>query len=201
MTSSTSPVREAKLRKVVLIGDSIRIGYQEYVEEFLKGLAVVRFPKGSSFTSTDVLIHVDDWIIAHKPDVVHINCGLHDVRREKSTGKIKTPLGRYKADISKILQRIVHGTSAKLIWATSTPVNEEWHNEIKDFDRFLDDIRVYNAVSIEICRELGVEVNDLYGRISKAGADALLAPDGVHFVEEGWRTLGREVAERIKPHL
>ena len=189
------------MKKVVLIGDSIRIGYQKYVVEDLEGLAVVRFPKGNSFASTDVLIHVDDWIIAHEPDVVHINCGLHDVKRNKSTGEIKTPLEQYKANIRKILQKIVDDTNAKLIWATSTPVNEERHNEVMDFDRFLDDIRIYNEVSAEICGRFGIDVNDLYELVLQAGPEDLLNRDGVHFTQEGYVLLGKAVATSIESGL
>jgi lysophospholipase L1-like esterase len=70
-----------------------------------------------------------------------------------------------------------------------------------DFDRFLDDIREYNAASIEICGKLGTEVNDLYYTVSESGADGFLGRDGVHFGEEGYRILGREVAGTIRRHL
>ena len=89
----------------------------------------------------------------------------------------------------------------KVIWATTTPVNEAWHHAQKPFDRFEADVMAYNAAASEIASQLGVPIDDLYGIVTAAGRDRLLLPDGVHFTQDGYRLLGKAVADAIRHHL
>ena len=81
------------LPRVVLIGDSIRDGYQRVVVGRLEGRAeVVGF--GSS-TTRSLLEKLDAWIVARDPAVVHINCGLHDCAIEPG-GELRVPIEEYQ---------------------------------------------------------------------------------------------------------
>src|SRR5215213_10037927 len=71
----------AALPKVALVGDSIRLGYGPKVAERLKGRAVVLSLEDNGGDSGNVLAHLEEWILREKPDVVHLNCGLHDLKR------------------------------------------------------------------------------------------------------------------------
>src|SRR5690242_14324262 len=78
------PVAEAaELPKVVLIGDSIRLGYAPLVAKRLAGQAVVVSPAANGGDSANVLKHLDEWVLREKPDVIHLNCGLHDLKQAK----------------------------------------------------------------------------------------------------------------------
>ena len=70
------------MKKVILIGDSIRMGYQPTVQQALLNQAHVWVPQENGGTSTNVLAHLDEWILSHRPDIVHLNCGLHDLKTE-----------------------------------------------------------------------------------------------------------------------
>ena len=70
------------MKRVVLIGDSIRMGYQATACRELEGLAEVWKPEQNGGTTQKVLENLDEWAIAQKPDIVHVNCGLHDLRKE-----------------------------------------------------------------------------------------------------------------------
>jgi lysophospholipase L1-like esterase len=189
------------LKKVLLIGDSIRMGYQKTVENELRDIGAVRSPKQNCYDSTAVLSHLDEWVLLRKPGLVHINCGLHDVKRDKETSDINTPVGIYRSNVERILISILGQTEAQVIWATTTPVIEKWHNNCKDFNRFTDDITEYNAAALAVCRDVGVEVNDLHGFVVSTGIETLMAPDGVHYTDEASRQIGVHVARVIRSRL
>lgn len=189
------------MKRVVLIGDSIRIGYQEIVRRELEGQAELRWPDQNGGTSRNVLSHLEEWVFAQAPQIVHLNCGLHDLRKEFGAQQPAVPLPEYRANLESIFERILAQGTIQLIWATTTPVNEVWHHENKPFDRFEADVLAYNAESLAVCRRFGVPVNDLYEVIMAAGRDSLLAKDGVHYEQAGYELLGRAVAQAIRAYL
>ena len=189
------------MRRVVLIGDSIRIGYQAAVERELTGLAEVWGPGENGGTSENVLAHLDEWVIARRPDIVHLNCGLHDLRIERGRNERAVPLPQYRANLDTIFGRIRNETDAAIIWATTTPVNERWHREKKDFDRRESDVAAYNQAAGEGANRMDTPIDDLYAVVMEHGRDTILSPDGVHYGEAGYKLLGRAVAEAIRAQL
>lgn len=194
MTNETKPL-------VVLVGDSIRMGYQATVIDALADVAEIWVPEANGGDSRNVLAHLDEWILARRPQVVHINCGLHDLKRDFAEGQFQVPLEEYARNVRQILARLQSESNAKVQWATTTPVDEKLHHKNKDFDRFEADVDAYNAVAEAICGELGVPVDDLYAVIEQSGKNKLIKEDGVHFVEEGSAVLGRAVAAYIRANL
>ena len=186
------------MRTVVLIGASIRMGYEDVVRAQLAGLAAVWAPEDNGGTSENVLAHLDQWVLSRHADVVHINCGLHDINTEFDQGTAAVPLSAYTENVRRILERLRDKAEAMVVWASSTPVNQDWHNANKLFDRFEEDVVAYNAAASEIAQELGITVNDLFSVVSSAGRDDLLLEDGVHFKPEGYALLGEAVAGCIK---
>lgn len=171
------------MKSVLLIGDSIRIGYQETVRRELEGMAEVRLPDLNGGNSINLLVHLHRWIVQHQPDLLHINCGLHDlctiVCGERET---IVPLDQYKVNIERILRTIRDHTPAKVIWATTTPVNEKRtlipRPDGRNADRYESDVLAYNQAALEVINRMGVSVNDLYAMIMKAGRDECLSEDG-----------------------
>lgn len=189
------------MKTIVLIGDSIRMGYQSRVCELLTSRMQVWGPEQNGGTSANVLAHLGEWAVAHRPEVLHINCGLHDLKKEFGSPEAAIPLNRYRDNLREILNRVKAETDAAVVWALTTPVNHEWHHRNKTFDRFEEDVRAYNDVAADICRDFGVRVNDLFSVVMSAGRDDLLLPDGVHYKPEGYALLGRTVADCIRKVL
>jgi lysophospholipase L1-like esterase len=189
------------MKKVILIGDSIRMHYQDTVMRELAGMADVWAPVENGEKSIKVLSHLEEWAISRNPDIVQINCGLHDLKRKTVGSEPAVPLVQYQTNVRTILEQAVARTNSRIIWATTTPVNEKWHHENKDFERLESDVLAYNAAANQIAGELGVVVNDLNDVIMQAGRDAFLKPDGVHFTDEGSRLLGQSVANFLKSYL
>lgn len=189
------------MKQPILIGDSIRIGYQADVIRQLAELADVRAPTQNGGNSANILQHLDEWIIARSPDVLHINCGLHDLKKDFNTDERAIPVNQYESNLRALLGRILAETNCTVIWATITPVNEIWHHKRKGFDRLEADVAAYNAVARNVADDLDIPINDLFGVISDTGRDSYLTPDGVHFTREGCALLGKAVAEFVKPYL
>jgi len=114
---------EPGLPRVLLIGDSISIGYTPAVRELLKGVANVhRIPENGGSTR-DGLRKVDDWLKTDgggKWDVIHFNFGLHDLKHWKDNkldlaGPQITPVELYEQNLRDLTAKLVE-TGAKVIF-------------------------------------------------------------------------------------
>jgi lysophospholipase L1-like esterase len=193
------------LPKVVLVGDSIRLGYAATVEKELAGKAIVISPKANGGDSSNVLKHLDEWVIRQRPDVVQFNCGIHDTKKSKTTGKFQVPPEQYEANLRKIVGRIRQETKAVVLFATSTPILDERAAKTRsklDYELLEASIEQYNRIAGKVMEELHVPVNDLHAVLPDAETRArLMTADGVHFVPEGSQLLGKSVAAVIAKHL
>ena len=186
------------LPRVVLVGDSIRLGYAPRVAERLAGKAVVISPPENGGDSANVLAHLDEWVIRQKPDVVHLNCGLHDLKRSKKDGHHQVELDRYAENLRRIVARIREGTDAALVFADTTPILDERHaRRGADFDRTEADVRRYNAAAVAVMGELGVPVHDLHWVVEQGGPETMLGPDGTHYTAAGSDRLAEAVADCV----
>ncbi len=187
--------------QVILLGDSIRMGYAPRVREALRGVCDVWDPEANGGDSANVLAHLDAWVLDREPDLVHVNCGLHDLKRPFGATLNQVPLPAYKLNLQTIFTRLHSRPGLKMVWASTTPVNEAWHHAHKDFDRFETDVDTYNAAATEIADHFHVSVNDLHAVVMEAGRDTLLRPDGVHFTDDGSARLAKAVAAAVRTHL
>ncbi len=188
--------------RVVLIGDSIRMGYAPSVARLLSGTAAVVSPEPNGEDSANLLKNLEKWVISQNPDIVHFNAGLHDLKVSKQTRRHQVPIDQYESNLRQIAGRIRRETSAALIFASTTPILNDRHAlRGVDFDRLERDVLQYNTVATKAMKDLGVPVNDLHWRVEKGGAADLLAGDGTHYTAQGYETLGRAVADCVRRHL
>src|SRR5258708_28446482 len=68
------------LPRVLLIGDSISMGYTVPVRELLKGKANVHRIPTNGGPTTNGITNLKAWLGDSKWDVIHFNWGLHDVK-------------------------------------------------------------------------------------------------------------------------
>ena len=115
------------LPTVALVGDSIRLGYAPLVTRLLEGAARVVSPQPNGGDSARVLQHLEEWVLRERPDVVHLNCGLHDLKRSKETGAYQVPLAQYEANLREIVERLRRGGGATLLFASTTPILDDRH--------------------------------------------------------------------------
>src|SRR5439155_26509505 len=82
------------LPRILLIGDSISIGYTEPVREALKDKANIhRIPVNGATTAFGVK-NLDEWLGTAQWDAIHFNFGLHDLKI-MDDGKHQVPLPDY----------------------------------------------------------------------------------------------------------
>ncbi|HEY7157221.1 MAG TPA: GDSL-type esterase/lipase family protein [Gemmataceae bacterium] len=191
-----------KLPKVVLIGDSIRLGYAPLVTKRLAGQAVVVSPKANGGDSNNVLKHLDEWIIREKPDIVHFNCGLHDLKQAHKDKSYQVDRKDYEANLKQIVARLRKETSATLVFASTTPIVDERHAKRgANFDRRESDVRRYNETALAVMRQAGVAVDDLHAIVERAGTEKMLGKDGTHYTAAGYERLADAVADCVHRQL
>jgi lysophospholipase L1-like esterase len=200
------PQDDPRLPRVMLIGDSISVGYTDAVRAELAGLANVHRVEGNAGPSSSGVQKVDDWIAPGKGrwDVVHFNFGLHDLKLGTG-GKTnqpyptsdghQVPLAEYEKNLRTIVGKL-KTTGATLIWCATTPVPT---GKLDPLRRPGDEV-AYNAVALKIMQENGVAVNDLHA-FALSQPPGLQQPANVHFTKEGSAILARQVAARIRDAL
>lgn len=184
------------LPRVLLIGDSISIGYTPAVREMLAGVANVhRIPDNGGPTRRG-LAQLDAWLGTGRWDVIHFNFGLHDIKLDEAD-KLRTAPEDYPQNLRKIIRRL-RATGARLVFATSTPVP----GKLKTTGprRRTADLIACNAAARDVMTAEKIPVNDLYAVAFPRIAELQL-PIDVHFNEQGCRVLGEAVAQAIRAQL
>jgi len=193
---SSAAAQEKPLPKVVLVGDSIRIGYAPLVATLLNGKAIVVSQKQNGEDSGNVLKNLDEWVVKEKPDVVHINAGLHDLKLKDKSYQV--PLVEYEKNLKTILERIQKDTRAKVVFATTTPILDNLHAQRKvGFDRFEADVQKYNSAAVSVMKQARVPINDLHRLVEGGGKEKLISGDGTHYTQEGYAMLAAAVTDSI----
>lgn len=204
-TGPEPPGKEEEMPRVLIIGDSISIGYMPYVAEALAGRAVVVHNPGNAQHTATGLKNLDRWLGDGRWDVIHFNWGLWDLCykrsrflrgsvRDRERGTVLVDPGRYEANLAELTARLKE-TGATLIWASTTVVPEG------DEGRFPGDDLRYNEAAARVMRTGGVIVNDLNAVSRQFPPELFVQPGDVHFTAEGYRRLAEHVAAAISEVL
>ena len=192
------------LPNVLIIGDSISIGYTNSVRKELQNVVnVYRIPVNGGNTIKG-LNSIDEWLGNKSWDLIHFNWGLHDLcyrhpeskavgRKDKVNGIQDVPIDEYKKNLEQLVIKLKQ-TNAALIWATTTFIPQG------ELGRFMGDELKYNTVANSIMQKHKIPINDLH-TLSQKNQTLLIEPDNVHFTEKGSKILGKQVAEYIESHL
>ena len=182
-----------KLPRVLLIGDSISIGYTLPVRKLLADRANVhRIPANGGDTKTGVA-KIDQWLGDGKWDVIHFNWGLHDIKHSDDANQV--PMAEYRQNMQKLVERLQQ-TGARLIWASTTPVPDAKLSPV----RRNADVMAYNAAAKNIMETNRIAIDDLY-TFALSQLDALQIPANVHFTPAGSQALAQRVAASIEAAL
>ena len=187
------------MKKIVLIGDSIRMGYDKYVKEALDGVAEVYYPAENCRFSQYTLRFLHDWKKKGEwpddVDLVHWNVGLWDVIELYDEGPISSP-EHYAEMLRRINKRIrMLFPKAKVVFATSTAIREEGYKS-PAFHRHNAYIEQYNAVALETLKGTDTLINDLYSHTVNAPAEC--CSDMTHYsTPKGAAYMGNKVLSVI----
>lgn len=195
------------LPRVLLIGDSISIGYTLAVREKLAGVANVHRPPTNCGPTLRGLDHLEEWLREKPWDVIHFNWGLHDLKYIESgseprhngkkvpveEGEIMVPVEDYARNLRELVERL-EKTEAALIWCATTPI------PVGAAGRLPADAGRYNARASSLMRAKGIPINDLYG-FALERQEAIQRSKDVHFTPEGSVVLAGEVVRQIVRQL
>lgn len=192
---------DPKLPRVLLLGDSISIGYTLPAREALKGKANVHRPATNCGPTTNGVANIDAWLGDKKWDVIHFNFGLHDLKyvdenrknTSPSKGAPQVPLDQYEKNLDEMVQKMKNAATV-VIFATTTPVPPG------EPQRVSDDAVKYNEAALRVMNKHGVRVNDLHA-FCMPRLTEIQRPANVHFTDEGSEALGKEVAKQIEAAL
>lgn len=189
------------LPRVLIIGDSISMGYTLPTRKLLDGRANLHRPPTNCGPTTKGLEELDAWLGEGKWDVIHFNWGLHDLKymNEKGQlvhvdqGKQQVPIEQYEKNLDKLVQRLKK-TGATLIWRNTTPVPEGTKG------RIAGDAAKYNATAARVMAAHQVQIHDLWS-FAKEHEKQIQQPRNVHYTKEGSEKLAEQVAKVIQAAL
>ncbi len=207
------------MKKVFLMGDSIRINYQPAVAKYLEGVAKVYNPgytaeseameasvenvncRDTSFTLNNLTEHL--WgKHMQGMDLIHYNNGIWDaVTRHVEDGSFTT-IEWYEINVRRIIRELKKRSGKVLIATTTPPRPDERKNPHTGVITLtLDTVKKYNEVLWRIAGELNLPVNDLFTLVMSDREKFIRADDEIHLTPEGIDACGKQTAEFIKKYL
>ncbi len=123
------------LPQVLIIGDSISLGYTPVLQGMLDGQVDINRPlnDGGGWINCEGTKRgvqmIDEWLASGDFDLIHFNFGLHDLKHvHPETGRNSTDpahpqqsdIVEYEANLNVIVRKL-KASGAKLIFATTTP--------------------------------------------------------------------------------
>ncbi|RTE54821.1 SGNH/GDSL hydrolase family protein [Arenibacter aquaticus] len=188
--------------KILIIGDSISIGYFPKVKEALASKAIVKHNPGNAQHTGTGIKKIKDWIGEEDWDIIQINWGLWDLcyrhadskiygNRDKVNGTITYDLETYTKNLEELVNTIKANTAAKIVFVTTTYVPK------KEAGRFTKDVPKYNAAAKLVMKKNGVLVNDIYKKSKTIHKKHGIGDDDVHYTKKGYEELSKLIVPTL----
>ena len=195
--------------RIFVIGDSISMQYGPYLEAALvgvadysrktggiEGTADLDVPQGANGGDSSMVLAYLEHLAAGDglaADILLVNCGLHDIKRDPASGCMQVPIGDYEANLKSIVD-VARRLGVRLVWIRTTPCDEYIHNQRckAGFLRFGADVAAVNAIADRIMRKADVPIIDLHTFTLNLGPDIYC--DHVHFHEHVRQRQGAYIA-------
>ena len=195
-----SPIKEVEgLPNVLIIGDSISIGYTLPTRALLQGkVNLHRIPTNGGPTTKGVN-EIEKWLGERKWDLIHFNWGLHDLKfmgkdgtnlvpKEKG-GIVQVSLPDYEKNLNKLITRMKK-SAKQLVWRNTTPIPPG------SKARYVGDSVKYNQAAARVMKKHGVPILDLFTPSKKSMKDWMKEAN-VHYHAHGSQALAERVAGDI----
>ena len=192
------------MKKVLLLGDSIRMGYQEYVKEQLAGEYEVLCPEDNGRFAAYTLWQANQ-MFKWNPDIelVHFNNGYWDMNIEAPMTEAIHPVEEYKSFLRRIV-KLCRECGATVVFATTVPILEAGaagdNTGVEGTINYSNEwVKEYNAAAVETMAALDVPVNDLYA-LCMEDDRRYKCEDLLHLSAEGSRRCAEQVAEYVRKY-
>ena len=193
-----TPIEEIKgLPHVLIIGDSISIGYTLPTRAILQGkVNLHRIPTNGGPTVKG-LAEIEKWLGDRKWDLIHFNWGLHDLKymgkdgtnlvpKEKG-GVVQVPLADYEKNLEKLVIRMKK-SAKQLVWRNTTPIPPGSRA------RYVGDSVKYNDAAARVMKKLKIPTLDLFTPSMK-NMKEWMKKANVHYFPHGSQALAELVAK------
>ncbi len=130
------------MKKVMLLGDSIRIAYQDFVAQELGDEYEVWHPEENGRFAKYTLNELERYFQAcPNPDIIHWNNGLWDSAIVCKEDGMFTTVDEYLHDLFRIVRELKKHTP-NVIFATTTPVKPNSANQKLEYVQALNEAAV-----------------------------------------------------------
>ena len=183
------------MKKILLLGDSIRMGYGPTVEKYYrdKGYNFYQPTDNCRFAKYFLRMLFDERENFKDADVIHFNIGHWDLCQIFEDKKTFSSLEEYRDNLIRITKMLLEITP-NVIFATTTPVRvENPYNDNKVIDEF-------NQVAIEVMNMFGVKVNDL-NALLRDDINGNICEDLIQLTDEGIKKCSEQVIRYIDEML
>jgi lysophospholipase L1-like esterase len=189
-----------EVKRVLVIGDSISIGYTPFIKTALSPNAEVAHNPGNGGSTLRGMESMEKWLDNRDWDVILFNFGLHDMVHKDSSGKydvvngtIAVPLKEYKKNLEAIADKL-NETKAKVVFVTTTMVPDGASG------RKTTSVPEYNEVALKVMKKKSIKVVDLY-HPSLEIHPSNSKPKDVHYTPKGYELLAEILVKEIKEVL
>ncbi len=177
-------------KKVVLLGDSIRLYYGTKVPQMLGEDYEVWQPEDNCrFAKYTLRMLFDHSADIQGADVIHWNNGLWDTTELFGDGTFSTEK-EYVENMLRIA-KLLKAITPNVIFATTTPTHPEYpytHN---------DKIQRFNELIVPLLKDMGIAINDLNALVTPHLFE-YLCEDQIHPSEKGIELCAKQVVASIK---
>ena len=193
------------MKKVLLLGDSIRMGYQYQLKELLKDECKVIFSADNGRFASYTLWQANQMFKEYgRFDLVHWNNGYWDMNVEAPMTEAMTPIDEYLHFLRRIIA-LCRQNADKIIFATTPPVLEKGsamdNTDTGCYISYDNDwVRSYNSAAKALMSAEKIPVNDIY-EIAVKGENYYKCPDKLHLTEEGYMLCAKQAAKMIRKEL
>jgi lysophospholipase L1-like esterase len=178
--------------QVYVVGDSISVFYGPFLEKALQGIATYARKGGPDATGTDwenpadanggdsqlVRSFLADNLDSIGADWLLVNCGLHDLRVDRTSGEYQVSPEDYRDNLAAIV-KLIQGRGINPVWLSTTPLIDDVHNRhALPYRRFRRDVVAYNQIAAEVMRAAAVATIDLFAFTQRFEPDIYV--DHVH---------------------
>ncbi len=195
--------RVEELPDVLIIGDSISIGYTLPTRELLKGKVNLHRIPANGGPTTRGISEIEKWLGNRKWDLIHFNWGLHDLKYmgkdgtnlvpKENGGVVQVPLADYEKNLEKLVVRMKK-SAKQLVWRNTTPIPEG------SKARYVGDSVKYNEAAARVMQRHEVPTLDLFTPSRRRMEDWMRKAD-VHYHPHGSQALAEIVAQDVLDRL
>ncbi|WP_242156833.1 SGNH/GDSL hydrolase family protein [Aestuariivivens sediminis] len=192
--------------RILIIGDSISIGYTPFVKASLSNEADVFHNPGNGQHTGTGMKKIEEWIKDEHWDIIQFNWGLWDLcyrhpdshiqgNRDKVNGSLTYTVDEYAANLDTIVTILKTKTKAKLIYVTTTYVPEN------EAGRFQKDVIRYNDAAKNIMKKHHILVNDIYEQSIPIHQKYGKGTADVHYSIQGYKKLSEQITNYLRSEI